>query len=451
MRVGGTLASRALAESYDKVVPCTTQDDACAQNFIATFGARAFRRPLSGDERTRYLHFFDPALTGGDFKAGLATAIQAMLIAPHFLFRSELGTDTGQGTFSLSPYEIASALSYTLWGTMPDASLFDSAGSGALNNKTEIEAQARRLLADARGRAHVSNFFYEWLEVPKMFVATKDEATFPALFSGAGGVDAIRAAMKAEQDAFVTNVVLDSTKKFAELFASDYSFVNDRLAQFYGLPSPGSADVPVKVPLSADSPRAGLITMGAFLFGHARTTASSPTQRGHLIREALFCRDIPPPPPNVDPNVPPGAPGKTSREQITNLTSAGICPSCHMNMDPIGFGLEAFDAVGQFRTTDNGEPVDTSGEIVGLATTAKFNGSRELSQLIATSDDARACFVTNYYRYARGFDAKDADTCALQELQHDFVSSDLAIPDLFVRLALQDSFISRRTAEALVQ
>jgi hypothetical protein len=449
LRAGGQLAKRAVQESYAGLVGCVTEDAACAADFVNRLGQRAFRRPLTNEEQSRYVQFFDPGLTGGDFKTGVALAIQALLVAPQFLLRSELGADAGDGRFQLTPYELATSLSYTLWGTLPDNALFASAASGALANRTELEAQARRLLADPRGRERVSSFFYEWLEVPKMFVASKDEATFPALAADRGGVRPLQDAMKAEHDAFVTHVVFDSTRGFEELFTADYSFVNDRLALLYGLPAPGSPEQVVQVPLGAGSPRGGLLTMGALLFGHARTTSSSPTQRGHLIREALLCSDIPPPPPDVDPNVPPGAAGKTARQQITNLTGTGVCAGCHQLMDPIGFGLEGFDAIGQFRTTDNGEPVDATGEIVAIATPGAFDGPRELSQVLAASREAKACFVTNYYRFARGYDAKDVDVCALQQLQRDFVVGQLSIPDLFVSLVLKDSFSSRRSAEVL--
>ncbi len=449
-RVGDALATRALSESFDHVVPCTTQDAACAATFVESFGLRAFRRPLSEDEKARYLAFFAPSFSQGDFNAGVAGAIQAMLIAPTFLLRSELGLASVDGGFRLTPYETASALSYTFWGTMPDDALFESAASGALGSAAEVEAQARRLLADPRGRARVAHFFYEWLEVPKMYFATKDPATYPALFSGASDAPVLHDSMRAEQAAFVGHVVFDSTQRFAELFTANYTFANDALAAHYGLPAPGSPSEVTKVFWPPDSARSGLLTMGAFLFGHARTTSSSPTQRGHLIREALLCNDISPPPPGVDANIPAGSPGRTAREQIENLTASGACPACHQTMDPIGFGLEAFDGIGQFRTIDNGVPVDTTGEIVGLSAPATFDGAKELSTILANSREARACLVTNYYRFARGFDAKDSDACALSKLQHDFVEADVSIPDLFVALALQQSFGSRRSAEELV-
>ncbi|HEY0708673.1 MAG TPA: DUF1592 domain-containing protein, partial [Polyangia bacterium] len=451
--VAGQLATQAVTRSLETLVGCRTQDAACANDFVARFGQRAFRRPLSGEEKARYARLFDASLTGGDFKVGVELTIRSLLISPHFLFRSELGKDTGNGRFVLTPFEIASALSYTYVGSMPDEPLLSAAASGALAQKSEIEAQARRLLNSPRGRERVARFFYEWLEVPRAYVATKEATAFPKLFSDPGGIDGMRDAMRAEQDAFVTNVVFDGSKQFPELFTANYSFVNDRLASFYGLPAPNAGTGVKKVSFPAGSPRGGILTMGMFLFGHARTTASSPTQRGHMVRESLLCENIPPPPPTVDANVAPGTPGKTSRQQILNLTASAECTACHRLMDPVGFGLEAFDAIGAQRTHDNGEPVDTTGEIVGMTKAggapATFAGARELSSLIGGSETARGCFAVNYYRFARGFEPTGADACAVDRLRDGFVKEGLSIPDLFLRVALQDSFVTRRSAEVL--
>jgi hypothetical protein len=369
------------------------------------------------------------------------------------LFRSELGKDNGQGSFTLTPYEIASALSYLFWGTMPDAALFASAQSGALADKKEQETQARRLLADPRGRTEVAHFFYEWLESPRAYVAAKDQAAFPKLFAAPDTLDTVKGAMREEQDNFVTHVVFDGTKKFDELFNATYTFANADLAAYYGLPTTGMGATTQKVDLGAGSTRGGLLTLGMFLFGHARTTASSPTQRGHMIRANLLCEDIPPPPPNVDTAISPAMPGNTTRQQILSVTGNGVCPSCHTLQDPIGFGLEGFDGAAVGRTMDNGEAVDTTGVINGIlgpnGETLTFNGSRELSQVVAKNPKARGCFTTNYYRFARGFDAKGVDTCAVNKLRNDLVDSDIELPELFVRLTQQDSFTKRRSAEVV--
>lgn len=450
--VGAALATQAIQSSYAKIVPCATEDNTCAAQFIDSFGARAFRRPLTDAEKTRFLGLFAAALTGGQFKTGVELTIRAMLISPSFLFRSELGKDDGSGNFTLTPYEIASALSYLFWGTMPDAPLFAAAQSGALANKTEIEAQARRLLNDPRGRTEVAHFFYEWLESPRAYVAAKDAAAFPKLFNTPETLDKVRTAMREEQDNFVTHVFFDSTKKFDELFSATYTYANADLAAYYGLPG-SVGPTTQKVDLGADSPRGGLLTLGMFLFGHARTTASSPTQRGHMIRANLLCEDIPPPPANVDTAIAPATPGNTTRQQILSVTANGVCPSCHQLQDPIGFGLEGFDGAAVTRTMDNGEPVDTTGFIKGIlgpnGEMLTFNGPRELSKVVAQNPKARSCFSTNYYRFARGFDAKGVDTCAVNRLTNDLTKDDIDLPELFVRLTLQDSFTKRRSADVV--
>jgi hypothetical protein len=455
MSVGSALAARAVTESYAKVVPCQTQDTACAGTFIDKFGLRAFRRPVTADEKTRYLKNFDATLTGGDFKAGVSLTIWAMLVSPHFLFRTELGDPANAGNFALSPYEVATALSYGYWGTMPDDALFASAASGALANKTEIDAQVHRLLFDPRGRARVATFFSEWTESSRAYVATKDLATYPTLFKDAAAETAIVDAMRAEQDAFITNVVFDSTKKFNELFTANYTYANDRLATFYGLPPPGTGEKVAKVAFKAGSPRGGLLTLGMFLFGHARTNQSSPVQRGHMIRANILCNDVPPPPPGVDATVKPGTPGATGREQIQALTGSGQCLACHGLMNPIGFALEGFGGAAEERTMDNGEMVDTTGEIAGFTTASgapvTFNGARELSNVLATNDQARACLASNFYRYTRGFLPSGVDLGAVDKLRLDYAKRDLEMPELFVGVALQDSFTTRRSVEVLDQ
>jgi len=291
------------------------------------------------------------------------------------------------------------------------------------------------------------------MESPRAYVATKDMGTYPSLFSAPGGMSAIVNSMRAEEDAFISHAVFESTKKFEELFTADYTFVNDRLASFYGLRPPGTGETAVKVSLAPGASRGGLLTLGMFLLGHARTNQSSPTQRGHMIRANLLCSDVPPPPPNVDPTVQPGTPGKTGREQIEALTSSGVCASCHSLMNPIGFGLEGFDGAAQQRTMDNGEPVDATGVINGFTSASgaplRFNGAKELSAILAASDAARRCFVANYYRYTRGFAPKGVDLGAVNELEQAYVRGDLDLPDLFVRVSLQDSFTLRRSAEVV--
>jgi hypothetical protein len=311
------------------------------------------------------------------------------------------------------------------------------------------------MLFDPRGRTRIATFFAEWTEASRAYVSTKDLATYPTLFKDIAAETAIVDAMRAEQDAFVTNVVFDSTKKYSELFTANYTFANDRLATFYGLPAPGTGEKTAKVAFKAGSQRGGLLTLGMFLFGHARTNQSSPVQRGHMIRANLLCNDVPPPPAGVDATVKPGLPGKTGRQQIEALTGTGTCVACHGLMNPIGYALEGFGGAAEERTMDNGEAVDTTGDLKGFMTASgvpvTFNGARELSSIISTNDQARGCLAANYYRYTRGFLPSGVDLGAVDRLSLNYATRDLDMPELFVGVALQDSFTTRRSLEVLDQ
>jgi hypothetical protein len=453
--IAAALATRVLNESYAKVVSCQTQDTACETTFVQTFGLRAFRRPLTSDEMTRYTALFSSSLTGGSFQTGVSLVIQAMLISPNFLFRSELGTAASNGTYNLTQYEIATALSYAYWATMPDATLFAAAQAGQLSTKAQIQAQAQRLVADPRGRTRIEDFFYQWMQGARANIATPDMGTYPYIYAASGGYQNILTSMRAEEDAFVTNVAFDSTKKFSELLTANYTFANDALANYYGLTPAGSGATAAKVMIPQTSARGGVLTLGMFLLGHARTNESSPTQRGHQIRSNILCSDVPPPPAGVDPVVPAGAPGVTGRDQIQAITGTGICVTCHSLMNPIGFGLEAFDGAGAERTLDNGEPVDTTGQLTGFTDssgkTITFDGARQLSNILSTYATAQRCFATNYYKYIRGFNPTGVDLGAAQQLSQNFAQNNQDLPDLFVDVSLQDSFIERRSAEAIAQ
>ena len=354
--------------------------------------AARFRRPLSVDEQTRYGKLFDASLTGGDFKTGVGLVIKTMLISPYFLFRSELGQDGGQGNFVLTPYETASALSYTYWGTMPDDALFASAKSGALAKATELEAQARRLLADPRGRSRIASFFYEWLErSPRAYIAAKDMGTYPNLYSGPSGFTGIVDAMRAEEDAFVTHVVFDSTKKFSELFTANYTFANDSLASCTtACRCPEQVTRPLKSRLVRPPARGGLLTLGMFLLGHARTNESSPTQRGHMIRANILCTDIPAPAAERKHGHHAGHTG-----QDGTRANHGVDQHRRVRHVPQPAGSDRLRPrrfrrrSPKPRTMDNGEAVDTSGQISGSARHDRTDQVQRLEGALHVARDQR--------------------------------------------------------------
>ncbi|HEY6880709.1 MAG TPA: DUF1592 domain-containing protein [Polyangiales bacterium] len=433
------LIERAISSQRAQLVPCQASDASCARTFVTKFGLRAFRRPLRDDELARYTAMFASDLTNGDFDTGLSLAISSMLISPNFLYRSEVGEAAG-GVYRLTQYEIASALSYLYWGTMPDQALFDAAANNQLSTKEQLAAQARRLLGDERAKEQLAQFSLQWLGSDGVLSAFKDKAIYPA-FS-----DSLRTAMVEEQKRFINDLALGSGT-FAQLFRANYVFANAELASFYGLSGSGSDFS--KRPVAAESGRGGLLGLGAVLAAHAHSNESSPVKRGKFVRDRLLCQDLPPPPANLD-TTPPGLdPTLTTRARFAKHTSNAACSNCHQYIDGVGFGFEGYDGIGQRRTVENGLPVDESGTMVGLEslsdkTSAPFRGIRDLSEMLADSQTAQSCFALQYYRFARGYAESEDDACSLEKLRGEFEASNLSLKELLVNLALLDSFTTRR-------
>lgn len=441
MNASDALVETAVAQQKGALLQCQPSAADCAKTFVQKFGLRAFRRPLSDDEVTRYVALFAADLTGGNFDEGMKLVMKSMLVSPNFLYRAEVGDEQGDGTFKLSAYEVASELSYLYWGSMPDQNLFDAAGKGQLGTKAELEAQARRLLADKRASDQLHAFSLQWLRSDGALSAFKDKAIYPEFN------DSLRNAMLEEQKRFVTDVALTRDGKFSELFDANFVYANGELARFYGLTN--SNNDYSKVTTTEASQRGGILGLGAVLVAHAHSNESSPIKRGLFVRDRLLCQDMPPPPPNLD-TTPPGLdPKLTTRARFAKHTASAACASCHQFIDDVGFGFEGFDGVGKLRMVENGMPVDTTGNIKGLTdlsdkTSNPFVGTRELSALLAESATAQSCLTLQYYRFARGYEETKQDACSLDKLKQKFEAKDLTVKELLVNLALLDSFTVRR-------
>jgi hypothetical protein len=438
------LAASVLTSSRDALLPCQAATPGCDRTFVTAFGRRAFRRPLTEVEVSRYLTLFDAQVTGGSFDKGLELAIRAMLASPSFLYRSEVGEKAPDGTYKLTAYEVATALSFFLWGTMPDDTLLDAARTGGLDRLEGVETQARRLLDDKRSRAAVAAFFREWLSTTGFQFTNKDQAVYPRFN------DLVRNAMIAEEDAFVDYVTFDGPGTFKDLFTADYVFTGDTLAAYYGLPAVGHAE-PQKTPLPAgERTRGGLLTLGAVLGMHAHSNESSPVRRGVFVRQRLLCQTLPQPPQNLN-IMPPGLDATlTTRARFKKHSSDPTCASCHNYIDGVGFGFERYDGVGDYRTQEGapGMPIDSSGELPGLErldapTTASFDGPVQLGAMLAESPNAQACLARQVFRYARGGENGTLDACAIKQLQTAFAAGGLNIRQLLIETIKQKSFLSR--------
>ncbi|WP_438018509.1 DUF1592 domain-containing protein [Sorangium sp. So ce315] len=415
---------------------------------VASLGKRAFRRPLAEDEVASFVELFQRGIALGDApddaSTGLALVVQAMLQSPHFLYRVELGMpDPVEGdVVPLSSYETASRLSYLLWGTMPDDALFAAADRGELGTAAEIEAQARRMLESPRAREAVKNFHRQWLglaDIDEIAAGGKDPELYPEYR------DELLPLFQAETEAFLDHAIFEEDASVSVLFTAPYSMMNRELAEFYGVEGP-RGEAFERVALDP-SQRAGFVTHAGLLALYAKPDRSSPVHRGRFVRQSLLCQ-IPPPPPDVVPEPPMVDPTKTTREQFSQHVSDSGCRSCHALLDPIGFGFEHYDALGRWRDTENGIPVDASGELTQTDIDGPFDGAVELAHRLAESEQVRACVVKQWFRFGYGRAEQSEDACSLSQATQAFEASGHNIKALLVALTQTDAFRYRRMIAA---
>jgi hypothetical protein len=402
MTYGEQVAHWAVTTVGATLSPCKEMTADCRSQFIKQFGARAFRQPLTDAKVARYEALFASAPS---FDAGLEMTITAMLQSPYFLYRQELGQPdpANPGLVKLTPYEIASNISYLITRSIPDDTLLQAAEKNELSTREQIDTQVERLLSDPKNRQTINTFMGEWLETKRVSSVLKDPKAFD--FS-----DALRADMERETAAFVEDVVFTRKGTLADLFNTDYTFVNENLAKHYGIAGVTGNDL-VKAPLPHDP---GILTQGSLMAGHAGMTFSSPTLRGKLVRTRFLCQDLPPPPANVNTNIMPPVDAKTTREIFTAHVKNPSCAPCHQMMDPIGFTFENYDVGGRYRTTENGVPIDSSGLIMG--DNISFKGFKEMNDYLATNTEVRQCMVKFMSYFAYGAAGWADDGCTLNAI-----------------------------------
>jgi hypothetical protein len=431
----GAASAIAKAADLSKIVTCDPAADkaGCAKAVVISLGMRAFRRPLSAAEIARYTAVIT---TPQDWETGARAGIAALLVAPSFLYRSEVGEKQPDGTYRLTAWETATALSYLYWGSMPDQELFDVAKGGGLASAPGVEKQARRLLASPRARETVGAFAVQWLGAEPVTSVNKADA--------AGFSPDMRAAMLEETRQFVTHVVFDGTHRSDELFTANYTFANQMLAGVYGIPGVTGTDL--KKVSYPDGTRSGLLGQGSMLATTALSDQTSPIRRGLFVRRRLLCQEFGTPPPNAG-SIPAVDPKATTRDRFAQHTANPFCKSCHQYIDQVGFGFERFDVIGRARTEEAGKPIDSSGDMndvegFGTNTHAPFATLADLGQTLAKSDAAKTCVVRQVYRFARG--QKEKDICAVSDLKQRFTESGSNLQELLVSVALTPDFQVRR-------
>ena len=433
--------SQAFADATrrSKLLGCTpksTTDTACFQSFVTRFGRLAWRQPLTSAQVTRYTDLIaNVAATLGDVNEGMRAGMQGLLLSPNFLYRLERGAPpaaAGNGFWQYTSGEVAARLSYFLTNSTPDATLLDLADSKGLDTKEAILAQADRLLGTAAGRESVGNFASELYQLQIIASRAKDPKFTEY-------TPALQTAMTQEIPAMFQAIVFDRNASALELLTTRNTFATKELAGLYGLPTTGLSSTSVSaVALPADGLRAGLLTTAGFLSLYANQEEGSPTQRGKFIRETILCQTIPLPPPDVSTVLPDPPAGViyTKRQRLSMHESQPSCAGCHRLMDPLGLPLENFDAIGKYRSTDQGQPIDASGDLDG----SKFNGPVELGQVLAARPEVADCLVRNMYRYGTGHVDAASERPVLDALKSTFRTGGYHVRDLMRDIVASDGF-----------
>lgn len=408
----------------------------CRADILRGFARRAWRRPPSADGLSMLTGLTEGAIAlGADPEEAVHTGIKAALLSPRFLFRLELGDDpTAAVSRPLDPYELASRLSYFLWRSMPDEELFELAASEQLLEPEILEQQTRRMLADPRATSLIDDLAGQWLYLRAVDDIEPDYATFPD-FDGA-----LRDDMRAELDHFVAEIVLED-RSMLDLLTEEQTWVSARLAEHYGVAPPIEHDQDLGPVYLDEQGRAGLLGKAGLLTALSFPTRTSPVKRGQWVMAHLLCEDPPPAPAEVE-----GLPEHEGeplslRERMERHREDPACATCHKVMDPIGFSMENFDAVGAFRTHNvDGTQIDPSGSWPGGPS---FADSADLSFALAEDPRVASCMVRNVFAYALARPAGIEDIPYLDRIDHAFEEGEHRFATLAVSIVLSEPF--RRT------
>jgi hypothetical protein len=434
------------AEGRARLLTCdfTGANEAqCAQQLLASFGRRAWRRPVSAEDVSRLMTLVTASRAAGDtFEVALGVGLQAILTSPRFLFRVELDPSPGaHGVHALDDFELATRLSYFLWSSPPDEALLAAAEAGALRSPTELERQARRMLADPKAQALVDNFAGQWLRTRQLALAQPSPTQFPTYAS-----DGLAQAM-AMETALVFSELLNADRSILELVDADFTYVNAALASHYGLQGRFDASRFTRVTLPPQSNRRGILTHGSILTLNATPTRNSTVKRGKWVLGRLLCQEPPPPPPNV-PLLSNGPVTGSLRQRMEQHVSDPACAGCHQKMDPIGFALEHFDAIGAWRAKDGEYTIDATGT---LPDGRSFDGATQLASVLRQDPDLPSCVVRNVFTYALGRQPEWMEEPALAQLTQSFQASGHRMRELLVQVVLSPSFRMRSAQQEVQQ
>ncbi len=442
------LVSEALAAEAVKDLSELTQcssaisDRACATQFAQTFGRRAFRRAISSADEAMFIAAYDAGSAGGTHAKGIEVMVRMALQSPNFIYRLETNSNSSRASTPLDSYEIATRLSYFLWGSTPSDKLLDTAAKGELSTKQQIGDMAREMLSSPKARASVTNFLSQWSSINKLNTIAKNTSLFPNYS------DDVLEAMKKELPFFVNHMFATRDVTLSTLFTSNKAFVSGPLADIYDLDLPSDdTDAPFQVNLPSEQGRSGLFTQAGFLAVQAHPDQTSPVLRGKFVRTSLLCDPPPPPPDDLDISVPELSEAPTARERASlHLSAGGSCNGCHTLMDPIGLAFENFDAIGQYRETESGEQIDASGEILFAkdpSLEGGFVGVKPLASMLANSSQVQSCVADHMFRYASGRFENSEDSCSTDKIKTSFIASGGDLLELMIAMTQTDAFMYR--------
>ena len=414
------------------------EEKPCAERILTKFLGRAYRRPVGAKDLGAPMEFFEQGRQEAGFESGIEMAIRAILVNPQFLFRIEkdpAGVPSGT-PYPISDLELASRLSFFLWSSIPDDELLDVAARGKLRDSSVLEKQVHRMLADSRSSALVENFAAQWLYLRNLTAANPDPRLFPDFD------DNLRQALRRETELFFQSIVQED-RNVVDLLSAKYTFLNERLARHYGIPNIYGSRFR-RVPLDGDSVRGGILSQGSILTVTSYATRTSPVIRGKWILDNILGTPPAPPPPEIpllkEAETVKGKP-LTMRERVAQHRANPACASCHNLMDPLGFALETYDAVGRWRNLESGVPVDASGS---LPNGTKFDGALQLQQALLKHPELFVSTLTEkLMTYALGRGTGHSDTPAIRRVVREAQKDDYRFSSLILGIARSIPFQMR--------
>ncbi len=420
------------------LAPCNGGDvRACAQAFVQSFGARAYRGPLAAEDVVPHLRLYDAGAASGGYAHGIELLLRGMLQASRFLYRVELGTGerVSASAVKLSGYEIAARLSYSVWGTAPDAALTAAAARGELATRAGVAAQLGRMLQDARGKNMVRSFLETWISLPDLGDLIKDPKLYPEWQRSS-----FVASVRTQAQTFFDGILRSQGGRLEALLTSPTVWTNKEIGPLYGTTG-GTTFQPVDRP---DGTVSGMLTLPALMASLAKPDVGWPIYRGQFVREQLLCQQLPPPPDNVG-KPPEPKPGVTTRQRLAMHRTDPACGGCHALMDPIGFGFEKYDGIGRYRVNDGVGPIDARGEIAGTDdVNGTFDGVAELGRKLSGSVQVQACVVRQWFRQALHRFEQAGDACSLKTIFDGLRVANGDIGSLPAAFVQTDAFMYRR-------